>query len=438
MIRIEFVEKLLKGVDKELAMRFLEIKMKFEKEFSNSKLKREFVEVFWQLYDFIADNISEDSEIEKRLFLRYGLVDTKYLLKADLEKLKNIPFSEQEEDFFYVDEWLIAVKSGKVTPSSFEELRETKRVVAPLNITQIKKVYEEKLQERQTLEEKLKELVKGIESDGPYHSGILMIIQQVTDTCNALRQIDKEIHIIFNKLKDAENKLGSREFHSQNKEEVFTEPLVIKQMVKKSIGRLGNNFPALATLYLRNVQKWGTKAEVRRVVSEIESIDYTIFMRKLDRVPVRFPPYFILIPGYGDIGFCWEPFEGMNFSTGRGRVVIPMFGKNLWVSVVQALGDYRWKASKELAFGHWMEEGLTGEIYNYLVNNKIKERPDDYFIKNYILWLAKEAKGVQKLEKEIREIFWRYIEFPEELKTKLSKVSYVYSILYEKDKRRRK
>jgi len=54
------------------------------------------------------------------------------------------------------------------------------------------------------------------------------------------------------------------------------------------------------------------------------------------------------------------------------------------------------------------------------------------------MWVTKEASGIQKLDKEVRNIFWRYMPFDDSIKEKLSKVSYVYQQLWEKDLRKRK
>lgn len=147
-------------------------------------------------------------------------------------------------------------------------------------------------------------------------------------------------------------------------------------------------------------------------------------------------PFVILVPGYGESGFCWEPIEGLNIY-GRGRIVVPIFSRKGLDPFYQAFGEYRWKLEKELSFGRWMEEGLTGEYYQYLEENKLKGQPAEYFVKDYILWLSKEANGIQKLDKAVREIFWKYMPFDDSVKEKLSKVSYIYQQLWERDLRKR-
>ncbi|OOC46307.1 hypothetical protein [Thermosipho sp. 1223] len=430
-----YFENLLKGVSKDLAKEVVSAKIALEKNFNDSTIKRKFIEVVWKLYEYLCRNITEDYEIEKRLFLRFGLLEPKYLSTSDVQKIRKIPFVEEVENVFYVDEWLLAVKNGKINPSSYLETIEQPRVLTS-NVSSFTKAFEEKITERNKYEKEVLEIVKNISfEDKPYNKAILSLIDQAIERLKKLKQLNREVEILYNQIEDLEKKQLSDE-KIENKKE-FTEYMVIKQMLNKSVGRLGNRFLVLSSIFLTNAFML-TKEVLKNKIEEVEKIDYKIFQRSIKGVNIRFLPYFIIVPGYGDYGFCWEPFEGLNFLSGRGRVVIPMFPKNLDIAILRALGDYRWKVSKELSFGHWMEEGLTGEFYNYMLDNKIKERPDEYFLKNYILWILKESKGVQKLEKEVREIFWRYLEFPEDIKIKLSNLSYVYKNLYEKDKRRKR
>lgn len=60
----------------------------------------------------------------------------------------------------------------------------------------------------------------------------------------------------------------------------------------------------------------------------------------------------------------------------------------------------------------------------------------DQFVQDYILWLTKESEGTQKLAREVRDIFWRYIPFPQEIKDELKNRGFVYSELYKKDQNR--
>jgi len=64
---------------------------------------------------------------------------------------------------------------------------------------------------------------------------------------------------------------------------------------------------------------------------------------------------------------------------------------------------------------------------------KLKGDVKEYFIQDYILWITKESDAVQRMEKEVRSIFWRYVPFSKAIKEKLKTRSYVYQDLYQRD-----
>jgi hypothetical protein len=64
---------------------------------------------------------------------------------------------------------------------------------------------------------------------------------------------------------------------------------------------------------------------------------------------------------------------------------------------------------------------------------KLKGDLKEAFIQDYITWMTKESDGVQKLDKEVRGFFWRYMPFSSAVKEKLKGRSYVYQELYQRD-----
>jgi hypothetical protein len=52
--------------------------------------------------------------------------------------------------------------------------------------------------------------------------------------------------------------------------------------------------------------------------------------------------------------------------------------------------------------------------------------------------MTKESEGTQKLDKEVRGIFWRYMPFAQEVKEKLKGRSFTYQELYQRDLNRAK
>ena len=106
---------------------------------------------------------------------------------------------------------------------------------------------------------------------------------------------------------------------------------------------------------------------------------------------------------------------------------------NLEFAVLTAVADLRWQTAKEKAAQYWMEEGITGNYYQWAYDNKLKGNLKDYFIRDYVIWITKESHGIQKLDKEVRQIFWRYLPFKQEIKDDLRNRGFAYNELYKKD-----
>jgi hypothetical protein len=181
-----------------------------------------------------------------------------------------------------------------------------------------------------------------------------------------------------------------------------------------------------------------TRENIVSTLAKIESIDPECFYRVYRNKTNRIAPYVILIPSYGDIGICWEAFDRFNRATSRGRIAIPLYPKNLSIAVLAAVADLRWQVAKEKAAFYWMEEGLTGNYYQWFQARKLKGDIKMAFIADYIVWMTKESEGTQKLDKEMRGIFWRYMPFSQPVREKLKDRSFIYQELYQRDLNRAK
>ena len=113
-----------------------------------------------------------------------------------------------------------------------------------------------------------------------------------------------------------------------------------------------------------------------------------------------------------------------------------MYPRDLRIAILTAVADLRWQVAKEKASYYWMEEGLTGQYYQHIERMKVKGDLKAYFIEDYVLWMTKESEGVQRLDKDVRGIFWRNMPFPDERKQELRKRSLVYEELCIKDNNR--
>ena len=276
----------------------------------------------------------------------------------------------------------------------------------------------------------------------PYSESQKRLFSEITERLRSLSKVDKELNAHLAEVKEAKSISDSLDAKSAStptnieisKSDIYTELDTVRQMAKMTVGRQGNHFPIFTREYYHCTPRGtGFRENVIDTMAWIESIDPNVFCRLHKNVQNRIVPYVILLPTYGDTGFCWEPFDRYNRITSRGRIAIPMYPKDLKIALLTAVADLRWQVAKEKASYYWMEEGLTGQYYQWLVAQKLKGDVKDYFINDYVLWMTKESDGVQRLDKEVRGIFWRHMPFSQELKDKLKTRSLVYQELYQRD-----
>jgi len=253
--------------------------------------------------------------------------------------------------------------------------------------------------------------------------------------------LDKEVDNFFrdlekmhNELKATQQKIDESGGVAVDTKAVIRELGSLRQMCKLSVGRQGNHFPVVMKNYLpQRMEELGTRENVLTVMAGVERLDPGLFLRSFKGSTNRIVPHVILMPSFGETGICWEPFEKFNRSTSRGRIGIPMYSKSLKMAVLTALGDLRWQVVKEKAGYRWMEEGLTGWYYQWFTDRGLRGDVKESFIQDYILWITKESEGTQKLDKDVRGIFWRNTPFPQEVREALRNRGFVYNELYKKD-----
>ncbi|ANF33877.1 hypothetical protein A7978_01960 [Borrelia turicatae] len=66
--------------------------------------------------------------------------------------------------------------------------------------------------------------------------------------------------------------------------------------------------------------------------------------------------------------------------------------------------------------------------------NSLEENDKNFFLDDYFLWLDKESKVIQKIEKMVCGIMWRNALFYKDLKEEFSKKSFAYKEFFDKDK----
>ncbi len=438
--------------------------------------RQQMVTAYWELFRSVAPKMGDDFvPISKRMLLRFGvLLPSLFTTEQKLLFSKAILENNTGEPVFYLDEWFKEIARGNLSLSATDESRPQHKnladgqvdTVEQQRLMQLQSKNSGKLQsaesllsikenERSMLELELKNRVEmllehqpliGFEPHKtPYSETQKKLFSEISDRLRQLSKNDKELSSYLREYQESKKVYDSvqeklargPQIVQINKGEIETEMTTVRQMVKMSVGRQGNQFPIFSREFFHCLPKeTGFRENVISTLAWIESIDPGAFCRIHKNVPNRIVPFVILVPSYGDFGFCWEPFDRYNRITSRGRIVVPMYPRSLQISILRAVADLRWQVAKEKASYYWMEEGLTGQYYQWVDSQKLKGDLKSFFIEDYILWITKESKGVQRLDKTVRGIFWRFMPFPQELKDELKKRSLVYAELCQKDANR--
>ncbi|MFP4365117.1 MAG: hypothetical protein ACLFR1_14740 [Spirochaetia bacterium] len=463
-----FYQKILKG-EGQASKRLHNLLSKFltaEDNQDRSVFRQKLVPAFWEVASNIAAKIyKKNLPIQKQLLIRFGVLLPSLLTKDQRQMITKVIFEDRYgEPIYYTDEWLKLIAAGKVHPSAQDEVKTSVKNKGMRTKKQADKargqrdtakgLVQSKLMKREDLERELIESVKALaahnthsrfpELKAPYTDAQKKSLSNLQQSAKELLSVDREINSAFDdlekaeeNLQDLENQMEDEEFENVDNETITNEFNTLRQMIKLTVGRQGNHFPFLMKNYFRaNIRDIGIRENIIKLMAEVEGLDPEIFMRSFKGATNRIVPNTLLVPCYGDTGICWEPFERYNRATSRGRIVIPMYPKDLKLAVLSALADLRWQVAKEKAQHYWMEEGITGKYYQWFSDNKMKGDVREAFIQDYILWITKECEGTQKLEREVRGIFWRNMPFPQDIKDKLKNRGYVYNELYKKDSNR--
>lgn len=428
--------------------------------------RQQIIPAYWYLASKLAlHSIGDQAPLPKKLAVRFAAILPNLLSPEMADIFHRIIFEKSiNEPVYYIDEWMRAIASGAVTASATDEIKprsrdgdERSRFTVLIQRAQGKRdasegIMKSKAEERRQLEIFLKERVESIcahqsqpgllHIPAPYSDAQRKTMTELYDVVRKMIAVDKELTQTIHEfekagdeLRSVQEKAGSLGRDAKADMQTLAQEFdTVRQMTRLCIGRQGNHFPILSREYFHgNIRDVGTRENVVRTLAWIESIDCEAFCRPYKSAVNRIVPYVLLVPCYGDSGVCWEPFDTHNRATSRGRIAVPMYPKNLTLAVITAVADLRWQVAKEKASYYWMEEGLTGNYYQWFVSRKLRGDVKEFFIQDYLVWITKESEGIQKLDKEIRGIFWRYVPFSKEIKDKLKTRSYVYQELYQKD-----
>jgi hypothetical protein len=431
-----------------------------------TQYRMQIIPVFWEYFGALVRQTVQSLPDPKRFLLRFALLHPG-ILNSEHRKLFSTIIKENSmnEPIYYLDEWFAGIGRGEIRPSSTDEVRVTRgnsdahlkelQEKALGKLEAAKGMSRLKNKEKLSTEALLKSRIASLTTHTParsfaevfdrYSDAQRKLFSEIQDLMRVLVKTDREIESLLREIENAQSDLDALAGKlvlsgktggavNLDIEAINGEFQTIRQMCKMTVGRQGNAFPILSSEYFHCMPNGiGTRENVISVLSWIESIDEEADIRVHKKQADRIVPYVILLPTYGDTGICWEPFERANKATSRGRIAVPMYPKNLTVAILIAVADLRWQVAKEKASYYWMEEGLTGNYYQWFVKQKLKGDIKGYFKQDYLLWMTKESEGVQKLDKELRGIFWRYMPFTRAVKEKLKDRNLVYQELYQRD-----
>ena len=435
--------------------------------------RQQMVTAYWELLRSVAPKMSDYAlPMPKRMMVRFGVVLPSLFTTEQKQTFsKVIMENETGEPVYYLDEWFKEIAGGRLSLSATDETRPKGRAgsasAEQQHLMQLKSKNDGKRQnaeslaaakesERAMLESELRGRVDalcmhdraiGLDPHRAAYTEIQRhLFTEITEKLRSLQKIDREYSGYLRELEEAkaigislEGKMqaAGSEAVEVSHSDIMTEMNTVRQMAKMTIGRQGNQFPIFTREFYHCIPKGtGFRENVISLLAWVESLDPGAFCRIHKNTPNRIVPYVLLVPTYGDFGFCWEPFDRYNRVSSRGRIVVPMYPRDLKISVLMAVADLKWQVAKEKASYYWMEEGLTGQYYQWVEKQKLKGDLKSYFISDYVLWMTKEANGTQVMDRELRAIFWRYIPFPQEKKDDLKKRSMVYAELCQRDANR--
>ncbi|HNW91683.1 MAG TPA: cyclic nucleotide-binding domain-containing protein [bacterium] len=446
---------------------------------NNSRLR--LITRFWDLAALGAQQrVRGQWTDEVRRFLRFGVLDPRLILPAHAARLAELSMGAVD-GVFYMDEWLENIISGNVAPTAGDELA-MKKLGAADKIDKARQklggeqdILSARIHDWKQCAAELPQLMTTITRGMDTTRKLIELFMQEKDNLKSPDAIlakweenDEQVGAALQRLRERSGKLrinegrivegirtyskGVEELNAaralargedkESPEKVMAGEVnnILRQMAKMSVGPRGNH---LSVLTKENLMADGSdlvsRQQVQELVNRVAELDPGIFQRTFKGIERAIIPYILVLPCLGEYGFCWEPYERNNRATGRGRLVVPLVPrKPVQELIYQALGDFRWQMAREEAAHYWMEEGLTGRYYQYFTEEKLKGDLREHFVRNYILWLAYEAQGIQKLERKVRQLFWLQLPFPQKVKEQLKNRGAIYAQLYQQDKNREK
>jgi len=286
-----------------------------------SVFRQQFIAPFWEFLLNVARKATGKMPPPKKFLLRFALLHPTFLntetrtffSKVVVENAFDLPV-------YYMDEWLNAVGTSKMRPSTTDEVRVSRnnqqskmqQLLEKANgkYDGARSMLKQKDKNRNDIERTLRDRFNIISERTPFRelsdvSDCLNEKQKMAlnEIQNLLKELLKNNHDLEISIKDfisAEadvNVLNTKLEAEGGSVELDTDALVaefetIRQMAKMTCGRQGNHFPVLTGEYFHSgPNDVGIRENVIAILAKIESIDAEAFCRVYKNKLNRIIPY---------------------------------------------------------------------------------------------------------------------------------------------------
>ncbi|PKM77213.1 MAG: hypothetical protein CVU90_08670 [Firmicutes bacterium HGW-Firmicutes-15] len=373
------------------------------------KIRDAISSTFFDIYSSVLKKVSVENNPSRlyQMFLKYAYIDEKLLEPNQTRVLYEMvakPNTQAQCSFYNLKDWLEKIFSKEEEPS----------------VNEFGLDYYEVFREKKKRGEFLDKDKHGYDN-------------------NADARLSHEINNLFNIGQKLCCGQMSRYFpilHSGMISNDLSKALVTSEMIEESLNRiLQVDFSAFHREIVCNMPEKGIKKE--------------LIMKSV-------LPDLILMPIFGSRAVMWQELTG-RVKSSPGRFILPIFtDEDLDNLMIEVIARFRWDLSKNM-FSYIRNDGnqssLTADYSNYLqfyrkngdlsndAKEKIKTQIAKYrnnvreiFASDYYTWINYESQGIVRLNKVVREIFFKYCPFSKTIRADLEKhpLYNQYIIQYEK------
>ncbi|MDD3365019.1 MAG: hypothetical protein PHZ03_08580 [Syntrophomonas sp.] len=351
---------------------------------------------FFEIYSSVLRKVTLENNPSRlyKMFLRYAYMDEKLLEPKqviDLYEMVEKPVTQVQCSIYYIKDWLEKILNKEEEPS----------------VNEFGLDYYEVFREKKKRGELYDKDKNGYDN-------------------NADGRLGHEMNNLFNIGQRLCCGQISRYFpilHSRMISKELSKALVTYEMIAESLNRiLEIDFSAFHREIVYNLPEKGIKKE--------------LIMKSV-------LPDLILMPTFGSRAVMWQEITG-RVKSSPGRFIFPIFtDEDLDNSMIEVVARFRWDLSKNMfsyARNGENQGSLTADYSNYLqfykkngelsndAKEKIKTQVAKYrnnvreiFASDYHTWINYESKGLIRLNKVAREIFFKYCPFSKTIRANLEK-----------------